>query len=99
MGGSAREERPEVLAGHMRQGGLLSPAWASALDAGTPVHALPPADAAAPALDWYLDLRKYGSVPHAGWGLGFERLVMFATGIENIRDAVPVPRVPGSCRL
>ncbi|MEI8300162.1 MAG: asparagine--tRNA ligase [Chlamydiota bacterium] len=43
---------------------------------------------------WYLDLRRYGSVPHAGFGLGFERLVQFATGIENIRDAIAFPRVP-----
>lgn len=45
---------------------------------------------------WYLDLRRFGSVPHAGFGLGFERLVQFATGIENIRDAIPFPRAPGS---
>ncbi|KAH6829892.1 Class II aminoacyl-tRNA and biotin synthetases superfamily protein [Perilla frutescens var. hirtella] len=45
---------------------------------------------------WYLDLRRYGSVPHAGFGLGFERLVQFATGIDNIRDAIPFPRAPGS---
>ncbi|XP_064952933.1 asparagine--tRNA ligase, chloroplastic/mitochondrial-like isoform X2 [Musa acuminata AAA Group] len=45
---------------------------------------------------WYLDLRRFGSVPHAGFGLGFERLVQFATGIENIRDAIPFPRSPGS---
>ena len=44
---------------------------------------------------WYRDLRKYGSVPHAGFGLGFERLVMMATGIENIRDVIPFPRAPG----
>ena len=44
---------------------------------------------------WYRDLRKYGSVPHAGFGLGFERLVMMATGIENIRDSIPFPRAPG----
>jgi asparaginyl-tRNA synthetase len=44
---------------------------------------------------WYRDLRKYGSVPHAGFGLGFERLVMMATGIENIRDVIPYPRYPG----
>jgi len=44
---------------------------------------------------WYRDLRKYGSVPHAGFGLGFERLIMFCTGIENIRDVIPFPRWPG----
>jgi asparaginyl-tRNA synthetase len=43
---------------------------------------------------WYLDLRKYGSVPHAGFGLGFERLVRFITGMENIRDVIPFPRYP-----
>jgi len=45
----------------------------------------------------YLDLRKYGSVPHAGFGLGFERLVMLVTGVENIRDTIPFPRYPGHC--
>ena len=46
---------------------------------------------------WYLDLRKYGSVPHAGFGLGFERLVQFITGVENIRDVNAFPRTPGHC--
>ena len=45
---------------------------------------------------WYIDLRKYGSVPHAGFGLGFERLVRYVTGIENIRDVIPFPRWPGN---
>lgn len=44
---------------------------------------------------WYLDLRRYGSVPHAGFGLGFERLVQFCTGMQNIREAIPFPRSPG----
>ncbi len=44
---------------------------------------------------WYLELRKFGTVPHAGFGLGFERLVLFATGMENIRDVIPFPRTPG----
>lgn len=44
---------------------------------------------------WYLELREFGSVPHAGFGLGFERLVLFATGMENIRDVIPFPRTPG----
>lgn len=48
---------------------------------------------------WYLDLRRYGSVPHAGFGLGFERLVQFATGMDNIRDAIPFPRAPGSAEF
>lgn len=46
--------------------------------------------------DWYLDSRKYGSVPHAGFGLGFERMMMFVTGIGNIRDVLPFPRTPKS---
>ncbi len=46
--------------------------------------------------DWYLDLRRYGTVPHAGFGLGFERLVQFATGMSNIREVIPFPRTPGS---
>ncbi len=43
---------------------------------------------------WYLDLRKYGTAVHSGFGLGFERLVMFATGMSNIRDVIPYPRTP-----
>jgi len=43
---------------------------------------------------WYLDLRKYGTAVHSGFGLGFERLVMFATGMTNIRDVIPFPRTP-----
>ena len=44
---------------------------------------------------WYVDLRRYGTVPHAGFGLGFERMLMFVTGVSNIRDVIPFPRVPG----
>ena len=43
---------------------------------------------------WYLDARKFGSVPHAGFGLGLERLVLFVTGMTNIRDVIPFPRTP-----
>lgn len=46
---------------------------------------------------WYADLRRYGSVPHAGFGAGFERVLMFVTGIQNIRDVIPYPRTPGHC--
>ncbi len=49
--------------------------------------------------DWYLDLRRYGTVPHAGFGLGFERLIQFVTGMANIREVIPFPRTPGSAAL
>ena len=71
IGGSQREERPEVLDGRM-------------------------SEAAREELAWYRDLRRYGSVPHAGFGMGLERLVLYVTGMENIRDATPFPRVPGN---
>jgi asparaginyl-tRNA synthetase len=45
---------------------------------------------------WYLDLRRYGSVPHAGFGLGLERMMMYLTGLKNIRDVIPFPRTPGN---
>jgi asparaginyl-tRNA synthetase len=48
------------------------------------------------AYDWYLDLRKYGGVKHAGYGIGFERLIMYLTGMLNIRDVIPFPRTPGN---
>jgi asparaginyl-tRNA synthetase len=48
---------------------------------------------------WYRDLRRYGTVPHAGFGLGFERLLNYITGMENIRDAIPFPRTPGSAHF
>ena len=51
------------------------------------------------AYSWYADLRKFGTVPHAGFGLGFERLLMFVTGIQNIRDVIPFPRTPGNCEF
>ena len=50
-------------------------------------------------IKWYGELRQYGSVPHAGFGLGFERLVMLCSGVENIRDVIPFPRTPGSAEF
>ena len=50
-------------------------------------------------LSWYRDLRKYGTVPHAGFGLGFERLISYITGMDNIRDCIPFPRTPGNARI
>jgi asparaginyl-tRNA synthetase len=48
---------------------------------------------------WYRDLRRYGTVPHAGFGLGFERLIQFVTGMQNIRDVIPFPRAPGQAEF
>src|SRR5213596_766931 len=57
-------------------------------------HQMDPAD-----YKWYLDLRRYGTVPHAGFGLGFERMLMFVTGVSNIRDVIPFARTPGSAEF
>jgi asparaginyl-tRNA synthetase len=48
---------------------------------------------------WYLDLRRFGTVPHAGFGLGLERMVQYTTGMTNIRDVIPFPRTPGHCEF
>ena len=48
-------------------------------------------------LDWYLNLRKFGGCTHSGFGMGFERLLIYLTGVENIRDVIPYYRTPGSC--
>jgi asparaginyl-tRNA synthetase len=57
-------------------------------------HKMDPAD-----YKWYLDLRRYGTVPHSGFGLGFERMLMFVTGVPNIRDVIPFARTPGSAEF
>lgn len=49
--------------------------------------------------EWYLDLRRFGSVKHSGFGMGFERMLLFATGLDNIRDVIPFPRSPGKADL
>ena len=51
------------------------------------------------SMSWYLDLRKYGSARHSGFGMGFERLIMYITGVENIRDVIPFPRTPKNCEF
>jgi asparaginyl-tRNA synthetase len=48
---------------------------------------------------WYLDLRRFGSVPHAGFGLGLERMLLYVTGMKNIRDVIPFPRTPGNAKF
>ena len=50
-------------------------------------------------LEWYLDLRRYGGCVHAGFGMGFERLIMYLSGVENIRDVIPFPRTPKNCEF
>ena len=50
-------------------------------------------------LEWYLNLRKYGTCVHSGFGMGFERLLIYLTGVENIRDVIPFPRTPGNCEF
>jgi asparaginyl-tRNA synthetase len=75
----------EIIGGSQREERL------DVLEANLREHKLNPKD-----YWWYLDLRRYGSVPHAGFGLGFERLLMFLTGVPNIRDVIPFARTPGS---
>jgi asparaginyl-tRNA synthetase len=48
---------------------------------------------------WYLDTRKFGTAPHSGFGLGFERMLLFVTGMSNIRDVIPFPRTPNNCEF
>ena len=50
-------------------------------------------------MQWYLDTRRFGSVPHSGFGLGFERMVLFVTGMTNIRDVIPFARTPKNCEF
>ena len=51
------------------------------------------------AIDWYLDTRRYGGCVHSGFGMGFERLIMYLTGVDNIRDVIPYPRTPKNCEF
>jgi asparaginyl-tRNA synthetase len=75
----------EIVGGSQREERL------DMLEASMRRHQLDPKD-----YGWYLDLRRYGTVPHAGFGLGFERMLMFVTGVANIRDVVPFARTPGN---
>ena len=50
-------------------------------------------------LEWYINLRKYGTCIHSGFGMGFERLLIYLTGVDNIRDVIPFPRTPGNCEF
>jgi asparaginyl-tRNA synthetase len=75
----------EIIGGSQREERL------DVLEANMRRHGLDPKD-----YGWYLDLRRYGTVPHSGFGLGFERMLMFITGVANIRDVVPFARTPGN---
>ncbi len=76
IGGSQREERPDVLDSRFAECGI------------DPGH-----------YGWYRDLRRYGTVPHAGFGLGFERTISYVTGMANVRDTIPFPRTPGNAEF
>ncbi len=78
----------EIIGGSQREERL------DVLKAGMALHHLNEKD-----YWWYLDLRRYGSVPHAGFGLGFERMLMFVTGVANIRDVIPFARTPGTAEF
>jgi len=84
VGGSMREHRFEALLKSMQANGMI-PA------------SLDPSDEELCQLKWYLDLRKWGSVPHGGFGLGFDRLLAYLGGVQNIRDVVSFPRWVGRC--
>jgi len=99
-GGSAREEDFRRLSANMWEKGLLSKEYMQPTSSDPSYMASrPPADPSNGSLDWYLDLRRYGSVPSAGWGLGFERLVAWATALDNVRDAIPCPRARNLCAM
>ncbi|KAF9433162.1 hypothetical protein BGZ76_009812 [Entomortierella beljakovae] len=76
MGGSLREERPDVLEKQLKDFGLSLEEY-----------------------QWYLDLRNYGTVPHGGWGIGFERYILMVTGMDNVRDIIPFPRYNNHCKF
>ncbi len=78
----------EIVGGSQREERL------EVLEANMRRHKMAPAD-----YKWYLDLRRYGTVPHSGFGLGFERMLMFVTGVSNIRDVIPFARTPGSAEF
>ncbi|MCJ1252121.1 asparaginyl-tRNA synthetase [Trapelia coarctata] len=94
VGGSLREHRLEPLLQAMRKHGL-SPAIPSAeqVETSSTSANLPEAS----NLDWYVDLRRYGSVPHGGFGLGFDRLLGYLAAVDNVRDVAPWPRYYGKC--
>jgi asparaginyl-tRNA synthetase len=100
-GGSMREHRLEPLLQAMDAHGLLnqdlSRPDSSSRSGDSHLVARDLAQGVPPALEWYVDLRRYGSVPHGGFGLGFDRLLSYLSGVSNIRDVVGFPRWYGRC--
>lgn len=95
VGGSLREHRLESLIESMPAQGLNTEQHRDLAAAEASVNFSPAAERG--NLDWYVDLRRYGSVPHGGFGLGFDRLLGYLAGINNIKDVVPWPRYYGKC--
>ena len=95
VGGSMREHRLEQLSQSMHEHGLDASAAAVFGQSITGSEASPSSEQG--NLEWYTDLRRYGSVPHGGFGLGFDRLLAYLTGISNLKDVVPWPRYYGRC--
>jgi len=79
----------------MHQHGLISSTGGKKIQENEQLRASPSMEAG--SLDWYVDLRRYGSVPHGGFGLGFDRLLGYLAGIRNIKDVIPWPRYYGRC--
>lgn len=95
VGGSLREHRlqPLITSMQRRHKGQAADPQGVTSDSDNPSTSLETGN----NLDWYLDLRRFGSVPHGGFGLGFDRLLCYLTGIHNIRDVIPWPRHYGRC--
>ena len=94
IGGSVREERPRVLEAKMRDAGLFSSMTTDDDDRQKDSQ-----NDGSSEYQWYLDLRKFGGAPHAGFGMGFERLVGWIGGVDNIRECIPMPRWAGRMLL
>ena len=93
VGGSLREHRLHELTQSMRDGGLnVCSSSHIVADTENPSPSVEKGN-----LDWYADLRRFGSVPHGGFGLGFDRLLAYLAGIDNVKDVVPWPRYYGRC--
>lgn len=95
-GGSLREHRLENLIQNMRENGMLRPRTTDTSNAATNESAehypfLEPGESLG-SLKWYADLRRFGTIPHGGLGIGWDRLIAYLTGIHNLRDVVPFPR-------